>query len=161
MTTTTSITLDLDEYLPDGDAVQRLEDRFRAYCTRDLDRPLDGDLIGGWDGNLDVSDHHLAFWTNTKWVLEGSEGIARAMSGAYPNAAVTWTNTWDDEDGGEEQTVFRAGAPVAEREQQLVPKNLDTLVRDLEAAMKRRGHERNTGPAVREAAAALIAAYRA
>lgn len=157
MTTTTSISLELDDNLPDADAVKRLELRFRAYCARDLDRDLDTDLLSGWGGTFDVNDTGLTFQANTKWTLENAANVARSLSGAYPNADVSYVNEWDDDVPGAERFTYRAGRLTAAYDMQLVPTNLHTLVAALASSVKvlRAASEGDSNDAEIEAALAL------
>lgn len=156
MSTTTYINLESDNELN----AAALEARFRAYFKRDSDRDLDWSISGG-DGGLDVNEGGLSLWLNTKYQLEGGRKIARSLSGAFPGASVTFSEEYDDDGYGEEQVAYLNGEVVGEKVSAVVPSNLDELVKELEAALGRRGHERNTAPAVRSAAAALVKAYRA
>lgn len=165
MTTHTIITVDLDQ--PTNRAA--LGARFRAYIARDTDSDLDW-LISGGDGELhldcirngdkDAQATTLRFWVNTKYSLESSEKVAQSMSGAYPTATVQWSESWDDEVTVEEQKGFAAGELVVERAAQIVPKDLDALVKELEACVGDGSRAVAVEPALR-AARALVKAYRA
>lgn len=165
MTTYTTITIALDKPVP----VAAIEARFRAYIARDTDGGLDW-LTGGGDGDLEFGKTNevdgveltdeLSFWANTKYALEGGVRVARSMSGAYPSATVSWSESWDDEDGGENQKDFEAGEQTAERAAQIVPTNLDVLVKELEACVGDGSRPVAVAPAL-AAARALVKAYRA
>ncbi|MFF7293209.1 hypothetical protein ACFY9N_11825 [Microbacterium sp. NPDC008134] len=131
---------------------------YSADDTRDAVEPREiaPDLVapgraGDPNGCIIIEGH-------SKWEAEEAIAALVQLTRDAPEMKVTHFQEWDYDGVGSESAVYRGGEIVRAESKvsQLVPVDLDKLAETLREALGKRGYDRNTMPAVRAAAQALV-----
>lgn len=120
----------------------------------------DGEIWEGYEADQYGEPEIITIQGHSKW--EPSEAIAalKQLTLDHPGMKVIHDQEWDYEEPGSDSTVYVNGEIVRaeSKHSQLVPIDLAAMVEALRKALDKRGHDRNTMPAVRSAAQAIVEA---
>lgn len=160
---TTWNTVSIDGLSTTGLKIDELEDIYEPYLH-------DGDGVGGnhWDtplvhnpntGKLTRDEDGAYVCGRSKYRVDEIEAWIKVFTLEHPDVTITWSQEWDDDDQGSENTVWRKGELVREESEVngMIPLDWATLVRDAEHAVARfeEASEGDSGDAEFEAAYAL------
>lgn len=110
-----------------------------------LPYPLYDDGSGSWglhDGDEWYDPAAPMCYGHSAYALDVIGVWAAAYTAAHPEVTVTWSQEWDDEEPGQQVTVYRAGVVVVaeSKHTELVPDNLRELIADVRTALDAHGH---------------------